>query len=122
MPAMACAVSLPPIKLSVSEAIQRLSQRKHRVKILNPMPGGSPRCTPDRAIRFVRTARAYLDSTDTLVFYGESVGKTGAGLDVVDRFSGVDAFPDRAVYPPSGEVMAKFTSNRKPLRPPVQKA
>jgi hypothetical protein len=121
---MACATRVPTDQFSSrsnlaltrtpdQEAIEKLSLRKHPVRIANPVQGGSNYTSPLRAIRFIKARRAYLDATNRLVFYGEIKGKTGAGLDVVDRFSGLDAFPERAVYPPSPEVLARMTSGSK---------
>jgi hypothetical protein len=104
-----------------SYTIAASERRKKKIRILNPMPGGSPYTSEERAERFVRNNRGYLDSCGHLVFYGESAGKTRPGMPpVLKSFSGVDAFPDRAVFPPSGEVLQRMSPTRIPLRPPVR--
>jgi hypothetical protein len=99
-----------------------LSIRKKPVRILNPVDGGARYTSQERAERFVRNGRAYLDACGRLVFYGMSVGSLSLGkLNLpVDRFSGVDAFPDRAVFPPSPEALSKMGSKRSTLRPPLK--
>jgi hypothetical protein len=102
------------------DASKRLAGRKFKVKILNPMPGGSPYTGVERALRFVKAGRGYIDSCNRLVFYGHSTGNTSGELDVVDRFSGIDAFPERAVFPPSPEALHRMGSKRSVLRPPLR--
>lgn len=103
---MACAASVPNIKTSA------------RIRILNPAPGGSAYTSYERALRFIKNGRAHFDNSGQLVFHGRSAGKSRTVLDTVTQFSGLDARPDRAVLPPSPEVLARMTS-RGPLRPPM---
>lgn len=90
-----------------------------KVRILNPPPGGSTYTSAKRARRFVAHGRAYIDATGRLVFNGTSKSQAGASL-VVSVFSGCDAFPGRAVLPPSGTVLARLESHGRAVRPPVR--
>jgi hypothetical protein len=98
--------------------------RKIVIRILNPVEGGAKCTSSERAQRYIRNGRAYLDSRGWLVFYGRPLenprlsGKPS--LQTVDRFSGVDAFPDRAVFPPSPEALSRMGSKRSTLRPPLK--
>ncbi len=96
--------------------------RDGKVRILNPMPGGSTHTSPARALRFIYARRAYADAVGNLVFLGVAKAKSrhSACLPVVDRASGLDAFPDRAVFPPSPEVLSRMAHKVAPLRPPVR--
>lgn len=82
------------------------------VPVLNPAPGGRPFVTAKRARRFVRDGKhAHMDSAGHLVFHG---GGWGAAL-LVACYSGCDAFPKRAVLPPSGEVLARMGTHGRVL-------
>src|ERR1041385_5069641 len=93
---MACAASVSPKQVSA------------RVRIFNPVPGGSISTSHERALRFVRNGRAHFNGNGQLVFHGRNVGMTRSHMPVQDHPSGADAFPDRAVFPPSPEVLARM--------------
>ena len=98
-----------------------LASNKKKYKVLNPIPGGSEYTSKKRTAQLVRRERAYIDSCGHLVFNGQSDSKSRSVLNFVDRFSGFDAFPDRAVLPPSPEYLARLNSGRGPLRPPLRR-
>jgi hypothetical protein len=87
-----------------------------RVRVLNPPAGGSRWTSAKRARRFVRSGRAHVDGAGQLVFEGTSRSKGRVGL-LVSAFSGCDAFPGRAVLPPSPS-MRSVTGTA--LRPPMR--
>lgn len=113
---MACARSVSTVIAAAKKP------RKFAVKIANPVPGGATHTSYSRALRFIHNDRAHFDHLGQLVFHGRNVGKTRAGFTVTDRPGGADAFPERAVLPPSAEVIAKMQHKsglRVPLRPPL---
>ena len=82
--------------------------RKLCVKIRNPIPGGRDHTSLERARRFVEHKRAYFDGSGQLVFHGRNIGRTRGQVQVIDsRTARPDAFPERAVLPPSPEVMRR---------------
>lgn len=84
------------------------------VKISNPREAGRTHVSLERARRFVRRGIARFDAAGRLEFlYDPAVMDRklrGLPLNEVSVFCGCDAFPDRAVLPPSAEVMARQLS------------
>lgn len=109
---MASATALPT---QVPAALLALADSA-KVRILNPPEGAAAFTSAKRARRFVRNGRAHY-AAGKLVFHGlgRSVGLVGL---TVSSFSGCDAFPGRAVLPPSPSVLSRMGSPRA-LRHPV---
>ena len=99
---------------------------EHHIKIVNPLPGGHSHMKHAHAKRLVRRGDARFDEAGRLVLVRRSEEcaartqpKRGALLRV-EEYSGCDAFPGRAVFPPSPEVLFRMCPPRAPLRPPIQ--
>lgn len=92
--------------------LSKSNPRKVIVKIRNPRPGGQTHVHLERARRLIGHGKAYFDAVGQLVFTGQHVGRTRGDLDVIDaRDARPDAFPRRAVLPPSGEVLRRMHSS-----------
>jgi len=92
------------------------------VRIFNPVSGGATRTSVRRALKFVKAGRAYFDGRGHLVFVHHR-SQHGPQL-LVSNFSGCDALPERAVMPPSPEVLSRMGTTRSrvggPVRPPLR--
>lgn len=102
-----------------------MSPEQH-VKIANPLPGGHTHMSMSHARRLVKRRDARFDEAGRVVLKRRSEQAAsrvyrGASL-LVAQFDGMDAFPDRAVMPPSPEVLARMCPPRAPLRPPMREA
>jgi len=108
-------------------------KRQSAVTVANPPIGGDTHVDYATAKRYVRCGRARFDSSGRLVIkYGSSVDHGSGGLRLkgkpnlqllVTEFSGLDAFPGRAVMPPSPTVLRNMGgSYRGPLRPPMMRS
>lgn len=82
-------------------------------------------------MRYVRRGKAKIRANGTLEFLYDTVDdeidsrrkrniQNGAQL-MVSEYSGIDAFPGRAVMPPSPSVLRNMGAYRGPVRPPLMK-
>lgn len=117
----------------MSQTQKNIRQQQRLVKLVDPPPGGITHVSYADAQRYVRRGRARFDSSGRLVIlYGATVDHAGGGLRLngkpnlqllVTEFSGLDAFPGRAVMPPSPTVLRNMGgSYRGPLRPPMMRS
>lgn len=102
-----------------------MSQKQH-VKIWNPAPEGRTHVSLNRAKRFVAEGVAKFDGVGRLVLLYDSAttlrklnAKGPLGINIVPQFCGLDAFPGRAIMPPSPSVLRQMRSYRGPLVPPL---
>lgn len=96
------------------------------VRIANPLPGQVRHLSYSRARECVDKGFAKFDPKGRVVFlFDRSLWRKGerpvehAALLLVAKFRGLDAFPDRAVLPPSPSVLDAMRPRRGPLRPPL---
>lgn len=95
--------------------VRNSKKNRKSVKLASPVRGFS--CvSAKRAERYIRKELAHLDVEGRLVFRfggevssGQIVAKGRPDFRLLVReFSGLDAFPDRAVFPPSPSVASKL--------------
>ena len=98
-----------------------------QIKVVNPLNSNYTHLSKSHCDRLKRQGLGGFDKAGRFVHMPRKASavasspKHGPRL-VVSAFSGFDAFPDRAVFPPSPEVLAKMQHKpgiRSPLRPPL---
>lgn len=103
------------------------SNKTQFVKLANPYPAGCTHVSLSRARRLVEAKIAKWDAVGRLVmlFIPEVVTRKLRGEPIcnVTKFSGKDALgKDRAVLPPSPEVLYRMLGSSRPVRPPLREA
>jgi hypothetical protein len=78
------------------------------IKIANPGASGASHISRSHAERLIAQHRARFDYAGRLLL-GEERGAGGVSDLRVQRFSGLDARPDRAVMPPWPEALARMS-------------
>lgn len=97
---------------------------KQSVKVANHPSGQSVYLSLSDARRLVKRGGAKFDRCGQLMLDPVEMNRRrnlnkGAVL-IVQAFSGLDAFPDRPVMPPSPSVLQRMRSYRGPLVPPLR--